>query len=112
MRAFGYIPCTIERGGFSSERTFSIPIEKGEEVIIGCSDVSHLLDANKQPIIDGTQHIGGAVSGFVACLILRQVDAATVLVEVPSREIFTIPERLVIREKWTRELVSREESTC
>lgn len=94
MRAIRYIPCTIERGGFSSERTFSIPLDKGEEVIVGCADTHHVRDSAWNRIPDKPVN-ESPVNGYVKCQVLRK-EKGCVLVEVPSRHIFTVDESLLV----------------
>ncbi len=94
MRAIRYIPCTIERGGFSSEWVFTIPLGKGEEVIVGCSDTHHIRDSAWNRIPDKPVN-ESPVSGYVKCKVLK-IESGRVLVEVPSRHIFTIDESLLV----------------
>lgn len=81
------IQCTIERGGFSSERCFTLVDAEGKD-IVGMADISHLCNSEMQPLPDGEPPIGEKMSGLVKCRILRSgADENTVLIDLPGNEV-------------------------
>ncbi|MBW3541282.1 MAG: hypothetical protein KY476_13525 [Planctomycetes bacterium] len=83
------IPCTIERGGFSSERTFELPHAQGK--LVGMAFVEHLFDENRQPLADENPSYGEQIRGFVKCRVIERFDSR-VLVEVPSTDVINVPQ--------------------
>jgi hypothetical protein len=81
-----YFPCKIERGGFSSERTFEVTVPSGDK-LLGAVGVEYLRDRSRRPLDNDTPSSGDAIPGFVQCRVLKQVDAHTSLVEFPSADI-------------------------
>jgi hypothetical protein len=90
-----YIPCRIERGGFSSERTFEIDLPNGM-LVVGTSDVRYLRDEGKQPIDEEVPGFGESTSGFVKCRVLRHEDSS-VLIEVPSSDAVYVSKNSLVR---------------
>jgi hypothetical protein len=84
------IPCSIERGGFTSERTFEIAAPVGRRVV-GTAFVEHLFDANRRPLGEHTPESGQSIRGFVKCRVIRQTDEETALIEVPGAEVIPVP---------------------
>lgn len=82
-----FIPCDIERGGFSSERTFEIPVDGGK--LVGTANTDYLRKQDRSPLDDETPHYGEKIRGFVAC---RKVQPSNdgVLVEVPSSDVIHV----------------------
>jgi hypothetical protein len=95
MSKFFHIPCKIERGGFSSERTFTIP-SVDSEPLIGVAYYEYFLDADKNPISDDVPPEGQIIDGFVMCRVVRRVDHLTVVVEVPSSDTIAISEKALV----------------
>ena len=86
MPEYFLIACEIDRGGFSSERTFEIELpEQGK--LVGTAYVEYLLDENGQPLDEDTPQFGDPIKGFVKCRKIRDGDAETVLIEVPSADV-------------------------
>ena len=78
------IPCIVERGGFSTEVTFSI--DTGElNRHIGFSHQDHVLNDEKKPFEADELPPGALVNGYVKCRRLR-TEGQMALVEVPGGE--------------------------
>lgn len=95
--SFYFIPCAIERGGFSSERTFEIDTNDGGK-LVGTANVEYLRTESRRSLNDDTPEYGEIIKGFVAC---RQIEGAErdgmILVEVPSADmIYVSSEDLVM----------------
>ena len=86
-----FVPCKIENGGFSSERTFSIRLADGK-VLEGTAHVDYLRDSKKRPLREDNPEPGEAISGFVACRKLRELQSGSVLIEVPSEYVIDVQE--------------------
>lgn len=82
-----FIPCEIERGGFTSERTFEISVDSGK--LIGTADVEYLRTEGRQHLDEDTPSYGEKIRGFVACRKIREEDDE-VLVEVPSSDMIHV----------------------
>jgi hypothetical protein len=95
MAKFYHIPCKIERGGFSGERTFTIP-NAGGEPLIGVAYFEYFLDADRNPISEDVPPEGQILDGFVMCRVVRRVDHSTVVVEVPSSDTIAISKNELI----------------
>lgn len=87
MQVF-WIPCKIERGGFSSERTFEIDTPEGK--LVGTAFVDHLRNKQRKPLDETMPAAGNQIEGFVKCRIIRHQDDR-VLVEVPSADVVNVP---------------------
>lgn len=85
-----FVPCTIRRGGFSSERTFELKLPSGEK-LVGLSYVEYLRDQNWDALDKDTPASGQTIEGFVQCRIVQQVDQDSVLIEVPSSDVIRYP---------------------
>lgn len=85
MPVYFHIACTIERGGFTTERTFEINTHDGK--IIGTAYIEHLCGADKKPLPEDEPQYGEKLDGFVKCRKIRDIDESTVLVEVPSADV-------------------------
>lgn len=78
------IPCILERGGFSTEVTFSI--DTGElNRHIGFSHQDHVLNDQKKAFEADELPPGALVNGYVKCRRLR-TEGQMALVEVPGGE--------------------------
>jgi hypothetical protein len=86
---FHFIPCQIERGGFSSERTFTIKLADGN-ALVGTAHVDHLRSEDREPLDDGQPPFGTVLEGFVQC---REIEnrGDIVIVEVPSADVIQVP---------------------
>ena len=84
-----HIRCTIERGGFSSERTFEVRTSDGGK-LVGTADIQHLCDENQEPLGDDEPPCGVVISGYVKCRLIRQGDNQTVLVDLPSDDVIYV----------------------
>lgn len=82
-----FIPCEIERGGFTSERTFEISVNGGK--LIGTADVEYLRTESRQSLAEDTPSYGEKIQGFVACRKIRE-EKGGVLVEVPSSDMIHV----------------------
>jgi hypothetical protein len=83
-----FVPCRIERGGFSSERTFSL--DREDHTLSGTANVRYLRDANGQPLGDEQPPFGQEIAGFVQCRRIKAEDDR-VFVEVPSTDLIALP---------------------
>ncbi len=86
MSDFHFIKCTIERGGFASERTFTFKDAKGQEVN-GISNVDHLCDENMTTLDDEELPHGTKITGFVKCRAIRENGSGEILVDLPNSEV-------------------------
>lgn len=87
---FFHIRCTIERGGFSSERTFEVETSDGGK-LVGSADIRYLCDENKNPLDDDEPPFGQRISGFVKCRWIRPIDNQNVLIDLPSADVIHVP---------------------
>ena len=87
MSKFFYIPCKIERGGFSSERTFEITVACGK--VIGTANVDYLRTEDREHLDEDTPGYGDKIKGFVACRKIRDEENG-VLVEVSSSDMIHV----------------------
>jgi hypothetical protein len=87
---FFLIRCIIERGGFSSERSFEVQTSDGGK-LIGTADVEHLCDEAKNPLDDDEPPYGERMSGFVKCRSIRKIDQQTMLIDLPSADVVHVP---------------------
>ncbi|MBN2581309.1 MAG: hypothetical protein JXB10_20175 [Pirellulales bacterium] len=83
------LPCSIERGGFSSERTFEIDLGPGKK-LVGTAFVEYLLDREKKPLDENIPGYGAAVNGYVVCRKMRNLANNQVQVEVPSADVIEV----------------------
>lgn len=91
MPHFYHIPCTIERGGFASERKFTIAHRDGQ--LVGTADIEYLCNENREALNDDEPPLGQVINGFVKCRKIRDVnEGGSVLVEVPSTDLVLVPE--------------------
>lgn len=91
MREFFFIPCTIEQGGFSSERAFEIRTADGGKLLVGTANFEYLRNAKREELDEDTPGYGEKLSGYVMCRKVREIDEANVLVEVPSSDLIHVP---------------------
>ena len=84
-----YIPCRIESGGFTSERTFEIDDFRGG-ILVGTAYMDHLRDINKKPLDEDVPGYGESIKGFVRCLKIKDIDENAVLVELPSADVIHV----------------------
>jgi hypothetical protein len=82
-----FIPCEIERGGFTSERTFEISVDNGK--LIGTANVEYLRTDDRKPLGEDTPGYGEKIRGFVACRKVREENDG-VLAEVPSSDMIHV----------------------
>jgi hypothetical protein len=76
----------IDRGGFSSERTFSVMKVDGSEYV-GVCDVSYVFDAWRRPVTPEEPKEG--FGGYVQCRVLRSTETEAV-VEFPDSQTTTV----------------------
>ena len=89
MPNFFYIRCTIERGGFTSERTFEISLPEGEK-LIGTAYIEHLCGADKKSLPEDEPGFGKVIVGYVKCRKIRDLDESKVMIEVPSADVIHV----------------------
>lgn len=82
------IPCTIERGGFKSERTFQVDLSPN--AYVGIAYVEHFLSEGRQPLETGELTEKQPVVGFVKCRLVRDSGSNQVLVQVPDGELLKL----------------------
>lgn len=85
-----YIDCTIERGGFSNERTFEIDAGNGE-LLVGTAHVQYLRDQNKTALDDDTPGYSEKINGYVACKVIEKSLDGSIRVELPSSDVIHVP---------------------
>jgi hypothetical protein len=84
------LPCTIERGGFTSERTFELQLDS-EDKLVGTAYFEYLLDERKRTLDEDTPGFGSPIKGFVVCRKIADLGADRALVEVPSADVIQVP---------------------
>lgn len=89
-----YIRCRISRGGFASERRFSIRDVDGQE-IAGISDIEYLRDEQGNGLSEDEPPEGQSIDGFVACRIIRKVKDQVVLIEIPSSDLARVEDSVL-----------------
>ena len=89
-----FAKCKIERGGFSSERTFEITLRDGHK-LVGTAHVGYLFDENHEPLDDDTPGFGEAIDGFVECRVVRQIDPETIVIDLPSADVARVSPKLL-----------------
>jgi len=90
MARYQLIACKIERGGFSSERSFEIELPDGGK-LVGSAFFEHFKDENKYDLDEETPRYGEVVSGYVKCRVLREKEDGRVVVEIPSEDVIAVP---------------------
>ena len=97
-----FIPCKIERGAFTTERTFHIPLSPNvvfegdkEGELVGTAHLDHLRDAGKRPLAEDAPPYGEIVDGYVLGRKIRDM-AAGMLVEVPSADVIHVSAEVLI----------------
>lgn len=88
MPVYFHIACSIERGGFTTERTFEI--ETGDGRLVGTAYIEHLCDEHRQPLSEDEPPYGEKIRGFVKCRKIRETNDGKVLVEVPSADVIHV----------------------
>jgi len=94
--------CEIQRGGFSSEGTFTIKTSAGG-TLVGTANLQYLFDGEKKPLNDGQGRVeflgtNQAISGFVTCRVI-EVLTDGVNVDLPSGETLFISESKLIEKE-------------
>jgi len=96
MRKIVLIPCKIERGGFSSERTFLVDLS--DRQLAGIAHIGHLRDSSRNPLSEENEpDFDEHIDGYVECRIIRKVSNQAILVEFPNSETVIVQEE-VFRE--------------
>ena len=90
MSHYSPVKCAIERGGFSSERTFEVVMPDGSK-LMGTADLEYLQDLNGNPLCNDEPLPGERLTGFVTCRVIRRVGEE-MLVEFPSTDVVRINE--------------------
>ena len=85
-----FVPCTIERSAFSTERTFRVELHDNGS-LVGTANVLYLRDASQQPLDRDTPALGETLDGFVQCRVVGVPGDGTILIELPSAEVIHIP---------------------
>ena len=85
-----WIPCKIERGGFSSERTFEIKLANGD-ILAGTAFVRYFLDKHRQPLDEDLPQYNEPLDGFAKCRVVRQISDDEVLIDLPSSDVIRVP---------------------
>ena len=88
-----FVPCLIERGGFSSERTFEISISG--RTLIGTAYVEYLRDSHGRRIDENVPSFGESIPGLVQCRVIRDLDSQMVQIEVPSTDVMALPKEML-----------------
>lgn len=82
MPTLMFVPCRIQRGGFSSERTFEI--REGDKSSMGTADVDYLRDGSWNHLDEDEPDENVVIEGYVQCKVLRTIGDDQVLIEVPG----------------------------
>jgi hypothetical protein len=105
MREFYYIACQIERGAFTNERTFEVPLSanvtyegSSDGKLVGTAHFDYLRDKNKKPLGDEEPSYGETIEGFVVCRRIRELGKGFLLVELPSADVIHVAESSLIQE--------------
>lgn len=77
------IPCEIRRGGFSTERLFTIETAGGTDTFAG--HFEHFVDCKRKPIDISAPSPGQSIHGFAMCRVIQIVDDG-VIVDIPSSD--------------------------
>lgn len=94
MTEFHAVNCIIERGGFSSERTFQIKLAN-EEMAVGTANVEYLRTKDWGELDDETPAYGEAIEGYVMCRVIERINENTVKIDVPSFDLVIVPQDIL-----------------
>lgn len=86
---FRFIPCSISRSGFDSERVFEIQLDAGEK-LVGTANVSYLRDSERRRLDEATPGFGETIQGFVQCRQIEVDRDQRSLVELPSADLLRV----------------------
>lgn len=92
-----FVPCKIERGGFSSERVFEIKVSHEGDSLTGTANLRYLLDEHRRPLSPDSPAPGTTIDGFVQCLLIEQSVDGTVTIEVPSTDMLNVSEDELVK---------------
>lgn len=95
MNSIFLIPCKIERGGFSTERLFTIELPNGqEETFAGYYE--HFLDGQKKQLDLDTPKKGDVLDGFAKCRIIQTQGDGTIIIDIPSSDSLLVQSDVLV----------------
>lgn len=86
-----WIPCTIENGGFSSERRFEVDLKSDSGKIVGTAYIEYLQNSDRKPLSEDEPAYATTITGFVKCRVVKR-EEDTVFLEFPGTDIFHVPQ--------------------
>jgi len=106
MRELCLVPCKIERGAFTQERTFHISLSddivfegEHEGELIGTAHLDYLRNAENRSLGEDDPPYGEVIDGYVTGRKIRQLGDR-VLVEVPSADVIHVsPDSLISADR-------------
>jgi hypothetical protein len=87
------ISCEIMRGGFSSERVFSISTD--EYSLLGAAPLVYLFDSEWKPLPDDQPPPGDKIVGFILAKVLDDKEPGKVTLSLPSGDVVTVPDEMI-----------------
>ena len=96
MSRYFTIPCKIERGGFSTERLFTIAITGEQKTYAGYYE--HFLNENGDPLDLNSPSEGEVLDGYAKCRLIQKLDDGTFIINIPSSDSLLVPEGELVED--------------
>jgi hypothetical protein len=89
-----FIPCTLKRGGFPSERVFVIRARGGGE-LSGVADAQYCYRHDGRPVGDEPPE-GEEIEGRLLGLVVRMLGDASIRVHLPDGEVYNLDRNIIV----------------
>ncbi len=89
MKSKVALKCKIERGGFSAEKIFIIPVEEEKEYT-SMASYRYCWNQNNKPLGKYEPESGLSIEGMVAARIIINNNPDSVLVSIPNGETIRV----------------------
>lgn len=96
MSKYFKIPCTIERGGFSTERLFTVTISGEQNTFAGYYE--HFLDGDGNPLELDSPPDGEVIEGYAKCRIIQRLEDGDFIISIPSSDSLVVPHEGLLEE--------------